>query len=349
MDIALYISDLLQQHDEISVSGLGTFYKKRIAARYDEQLDSYLPPSQRVEYKCDYDPNPRLAEYISEQKNISLGSSEHFIEKFAEDIHKQLQAEQKAELYPLGEIHKTNNEYSFISPENAGTYAFGLKPLKEIRKAKISDPAWDPVIINEVQEIKVPVEEPAAALETIEEVEDEPERKNRFPIIIGIILILAAGAAATYFFSPDTIKYLIQTPEKAQNNKVVIPVEKPQTLIDSITVADSIIQNLNEQGFEVDKPKDTLKVSTNVSPANTGTTYEVIVASLNSQKDAEDLIRNFKARGIDARIIIASEKKKNKILISLGSFNTKSSADIERIRIRKDIEPDAYVYIYNKK
>lgn len=342
MDIALYISDLLQKHDEISVSGLGTFYKKRVSGHYDEHLDSYVPPSQQLDYKTEYVSDSRLAEYISEQKHISLGSSEHFIEKFAEDIQNQLNTEQNAEIHPLGEIHKTNNDYSFIASKNGQHDAsnFGLKPVKELKKAKISEPTWDPVILNELPAITEPEQE-------IEQNKEPVKRK--FPVFILLTAIVLAGVAAVYFFSPDTLKYLVNKPEKKQNNKVVIPVTKPKTLKDSIAVADTIIQSLSEQGFDVDKPRDTLKASIQAKPVNTGTTYEVIVASLNSQKDAEKMVSAFKARGIDAQIILAKEKKRNKILISLGSFNTQSSAEAEKVRIRKDIEPNAYIYIYNKK
>jgi cell division septation protein DedD len=89
-------------------------------------------------------------------------------------------------------------------------------------------------------------------------------------------------------------------------------------------------------------------VSTKANIVNTtGITYEVIGSSLNSRADAEQFVRNFRSKGIDARIILAKDKKRNNILISLGSFNSKEAASKELVRIKNDIEPGAYIYDYN--
>lgn len=335
MDIALYISDLLQKHDEISVAGLGTFSKKPGGAHYDHQLESYVPPEKRLEYKAEFYPDPRLAEYISEQRHLSLGSSEHFIERFAEDIHNRLNTEQSAEIPHVGTLHKIDDEVSFLASASfrSDLFAFGLKPVKEIKKSIISPPNWDPVILNELPA------EPEPDGET-----GEPVKRRRFPVLLLILVLLVSGIAAVYFFAPNAVKYFTKAPDK----KTAVPVSKPKTLSDSITVADSIIQSLDQQGFEVEKPRDTIKISTQAKQVNvTNITFEVIGASLNSQTDAERMVNNFKARGIDARIILAKDKKRNNILISLGSFNNKEAAGTELIRIKNDIEPGAYIYTYN--
>ena len=133
MDIALYISELLQTHNEISIPGLGTFFKKRVPAGYDEYQECYVPPAQKLEFKADYLPDHRLAEYISEQRNISMASSEHFIERFAEDIQSRLNSDHKAEIPQLGYLSKSGDNYSFAADEGlySDNASFGLPPVKE--------------------------------------------------------------------------------------------------------------------------------------------------------------------------------------------------------------------------
>lgn len=335
MDIALYISDLLQKHDEISVSGLGTFSTKYGGAKFDDQMEAFIPPGKRIEYSPDSQPDSRLAEYISELRHISIESSKHFIERFAEEIQNRLNSGQAAELAGIGTLHKTDAGISFLtSPASRKDHSsFGLQPVRELKRSTISAPNWDPVILNEL---------PAAEQE--DEESDAPIKRRKFPVLLIILILLASGAAALYFFTPNTVNYFTKAPVR----KTVVPAAKPKTLTDSVTVADSIIQSLDQQGFEVEKPRDTITISTEAKPASAPTiTFEVIGASLNSQKDADHLVKNFRSKGLDARIILAKDKKRNNILISLASFNTKDAAGAELIRIKNDIEPGAYIYTYN--
>ncbi|HXH99013.1 MAG TPA: SPOR domain-containing protein [Sphingobacteriaceae bacterium] len=364
MDIAIYISDLLRKHDELSVSGLGTFFKKSRAGYYDKQQQIFIPPGQQVKYRSDYAADSRLAEYISAEKHISIGSSEHFIEKFSEHIHTQLKTAQTFDVPPLGVFHNTNNIYSFIPSESLSVdhTFFGLNPVKDTVTASdeviINDPVIThaPLEVTEPDEASFEVIEPAGEV-TVEEIAVEEEleadntgSKRKFPLVAFIIPALLIAITTLYFLSPATFKYLTEKPGKSQVRKTVIPIGKPETFTDSIATADSIVQSLGAQGFEVDEPRDTLKATIQSNPViPSGITYEIIGASLNSLTDADRMVRNFKSMGIDSRIIRAKEKKRNNILISLGSFNTKKSARRELIRIKKDIEPGAYIFDYNNK
>ena len=44
MEIGLYIAELLSEQDEVSVTGLGTFTKERIAGKLDSQSNLFYPP-----------------------------------------------------------------------------------------------------------------------------------------------------------------------------------------------------------------------------------------------------------------------------------------------------------------
>lgn len=336
MDIALYISDLLRKHAELSVYGLGTFFKKRRRGYYDSQQNMYIPPAQQLEYRSEYKPDPRLAEYISAKKHISVVSSEYFIKNFTEDLQSRLKTEQTLEVKPLGIFHITNGIHSFIPSGDLlfDHSFFGLNPIKDIVKEPVTAP--DPLLTTDPSEVAEPDE-------------DETGRK-KFPVAAFIIPLLLIAITTVYILSPGTFKYLTERPGNPRTNKIVIPEGKPETLTDSMATADSIVQSLGEQGFEIDKPRDTLKVSTqSATVSSTNITYEIIGASLNSQTDAEQMVRDFKSKGIDARIIRAENKKRNNILISLGSFNDKKSARTELVRIKNDIEPGAYIYDYTNK
>lgn len=68
MDIALYIAELLQLHDEVSLIGTGTFYKQHVPVIYDEKTQTFMPPSKVAAFKPDVVNNTILSDYISSKK-----------------------------------------------------------------------------------------------------------------------------------------------------------------------------------------------------------------------------------------------------------------------------------------
>ena len=139
MDIGLYISDLLREQDEVSVPGLGTFLKIRVAGNYDKINDSFSPPTYQLSFKQSAAGFYPLSEYISRQKNLSISSAEYFIKKFSAGILELLIAANSAEIKHLGTLHK-KNEVLFLEPagtfESAGNF-YGLKPVAELKNKSI--------------------------------------------------------------------------------------------------------------------------------------------------------------------------------------------------------------------
>ncbi|WDF54511.1 hypothetical protein [Mucilaginibacter sp. KACC 22063] len=91
MDLANYASDLLKQHGELNVPGLGHFSHERKSSYYDSETGTLYPPYYEVTFEpfeIDEQDN-HLIEYISEKKNISLTSSSFFLEKFINNIKSQ--------------------------------------------------------------------------------------------------------------------------------------------------------------------------------------------------------------------------------------------------------------------
>jgi len=136
MDIALYIVDLLHQHQEVNVPGLGTFFKKRVNGFYDEQKNMFIPPSQSLAFKLEQNENLMLADYCCAQRNISQETAIYFIEKFTKAVWEQLNTADLADLKALGTLRKENNDYILEAPKGTvydRTY-YGLEAVAEITK-----------------------------------------------------------------------------------------------------------------------------------------------------------------------------------------------------------------------
>src|ERR1700743_1058914 len=82
MNIADYLSELLSQHDEVSLPGLGYFVRERVNGYYNDRLAKFYPPHHRVKFVEELRDDDIFVQYVADKKNISLASSKYFVEKF---------------------------------------------------------------------------------------------------------------------------------------------------------------------------------------------------------------------------------------------------------------------------
>ncbi len=343
MDIAFYIAELLQQHNEVNVPGLGTFSKLGMAGFHDQDKDVFYPPSQRLEFKANVGSNPILAEYISFKKNILTASADYFIENFVSTIHNLLETSQYADIMPLGTLQKKDQFFKFKSYEsfNEQNDFYGLKPIAEQKRevVKIEKP-----IIYSTEKIEIPDENSDTLFEDETE-QDEPRKMGFISKIAIVFAVLILITGVVYFFYPKAFNLLLKSDTTVKQKSTIIPVKKegPKSFADSMAKADTIYAALKKQGFDVEKPRDTIEVSTKKAVPNKpgGLRFEIIGAAFNSRTEADDYIKSMKLKGIEAKI--ADEMPGPMIKISLGTFNDRISADKELIRIKKDINQEAWI------
>jgi len=141
MDILLYLSELLKQQNSIGVTGLGTFYKKKFAGRYDKEKQSFLPPGYTLEFTPEVKEEDLLVNYIAEKRNISKESAQYYISQFVEEINNKLEIEHEAELESVGRLFFTEHEgLSFEPAENIilGSKYYGLPKVTETQPVEDS-------------------------------------------------------------------------------------------------------------------------------------------------------------------------------------------------------------------
>ncbi len=101
MDIGVYISELLAEHGEISVPGLGYLVQAYIPGHYSDADSKFYPPHHVVQFDPQQlDDDDTLTEYIAGVKNISVSSSKYFTEKFTTEIRENALVKE----IPIGEL-----------------------------------------------------------------------------------------------------------------------------------------------------------------------------------------------------------------------------------------------------
>lgn len=333
MDIGQYISDLLKDHEEVSLPGIGTFFKRTVNAYFDANDCVYYPPSYKVDFKESEETSSLLINHVVNIKRISESSAIYFIERFAEKLRSNLEKDSTTPVLPLGTLSKDGSALILNStPIDSAPDFFGLKPVKElnIRASSLIEKGAD-LFPNEVA------------------------KPNRTWVwILGLILLLSAIIGLAYFYYPLYFKNLTNNKPK---NKVIVPVAVPDSVKSSVSFADSIVDQLEKQGLhgsEVEKAQDTFKISSKTTSPDSlkikpvpPVVYEIIVGSFALASEAETSVKNLRNRGIDAKVVVDTRKPKFKV--SLGSFVNSATANKEKQRIQQDINKEAWILTVTNK
>lgn len=189
MDILAYLVELLQQRKQVSVTDLGTFFKKKFPGRYDKETQSFLPPSYALQFTAKVESEQELPDYVAKTRNISVESASYYIAQFVNDIQQKLETEHEAELENLGRLYFTEHEgLSFEASKNInyGSEFYGLPALAETVSddSKPEVPADDEKVFDEIAEAPATIqvadikEEKQPVIENIELDEVRDDLKN---------------------------------------------------------------------------------------------------------------------------------------------------------------------------
>lgn len=343
MDIVFFITELLHQKNEVSIPYWGTFSWIKSAAKYNSENEEFSPPVERLEFKSHSEDSESLAEFISSQKNISLSSAKYFISKFVADIRQEFDDKGSVAFETLG-IFKKEEEKVVFEP-SAGLEItgnnYGLNPVKETRlKQETPKVVTIPAdLYKDIDDDRFDSEDDGELL--------SPEKKsflNINPFLLGAIIIVVA-ALGIYFFKPDFYRYLLEPNVSDTNRESAIKQEGlqlPPPLLVIDTLADS--NKVTKDSVKIDDLfADTLIKKDDVVNVNLKSqiTYEIIGVAFNTRPEAENYVSLMNNKGIYAKIV--DQMPGSKFKVSLGSFATDKEAQIELIKIKKDLNKDAWV------
>lgn len=324
MDIALYISELLRDHNEVGLPGIGTFYKKRISAGFNREWGLYTPPVEEIAFRSNDSGSPVLVEYISAVKKISKPSARYFINKFSESIKNSLSAEGRADLSPIG-ILQYSESGVYMLPSVSTPAHFGLPQLKES--------FWQPG--QRIPEVSAEEPDGPAVMEPKEEEANESRGKTWRTVFIATGAFVAV-MASIYVFYPDLFNLKTDRPMPVQKTRVPVVARQP--------LVPDTVKNKDTSRVVVKKAVPSADTTARATPT---IRYEVIGASLALKTEAEAYLRLMHSKGIKAKIF--EDTRKPKFKISLGSYTSYEEANQEKRRIQGSFNKEAWIYTVKDK
>lgn len=220
MDIAVFISELLDHQNDLVIPGLGSFYRGRVEGYYNKDQQQFFPPGMQLQFNAELKQDDgKLAGLIAEYSNISAGSANALIEKFVTSVLLQVNVGSVA-IGDKGVLSMRRNQLVFISKkfDNNNPLFYGLSPVKLKRNNSYNQEAEaSPIVQVPVTEKPSPFtaallrgETMPSAVELVQQaqeetlVDDKPRKINTLRLVIALVLLLSGVAlVVAYKVKPE--------------------------------------------------------------------------------------------------------------------------------------------------
>jgi len=132
MQLSKFISELLLEHDCVTVPGLGSFLGNFKSAHYDLENEKFYPPSKQISFNSQIKANDGLlAKFISEKSGLNYDDSLKEIHQEVLKITLNLKKESVL-LKDIGELNLNKEENIVFNPLQTKNFlkdSFGLSPI----------------------------------------------------------------------------------------------------------------------------------------------------------------------------------------------------------------------------
>ena len=170
------IGELILDHDELSLPGLGTFVAEEVPATFSDRGYTVNPPYRKLSFYQRPESDHLLIDFYASSNGVSFNDASLIIVRFLDEMKSILKEKKVIVLPGLGRLRATReNNFFFVPDADLDIYpdGFGLRPVSmknhtesqaELSGAvsKLSGMLFSEPAEKPVSEPVVPVDEPSA-------------------------------------------------------------------------------------------------------------------------------------------------------------------------------------------
>lgn len=176
--LARMVKELIVEHDQVGLPGVGTFVAEMIPATFSDKGFTINPPYRRLSFYPSRLEDSLLINFYAESNQISREASSAYITQYLAEL-KAVLLERKTIVLPgLGRLRATReNALFFVADEDLDIFpaGVGLEPVSlKSHTVEEEEPVVIDVPVPTIEEEVTPVEVPEAVEEPAEEPEDVP-------------------------------------------------------------------------------------------------------------------------------------------------------------------------------
>lgn len=133
INIAKYLLELLLEHGEVTIPGIGRFELKNNPASFGEGRKSLMPPTKEFIFSEEHSSDDEvLKNHLIKNENIDAITADQFVDKFSSDILKGLLENKPVELAYLGAVNRNEPDGNVNFVQNEVTLSKLNKILPEL-------------------------------------------------------------------------------------------------------------------------------------------------------------------------------------------------------------------------
>lgn len=356
MDVGYYISELLGQHGDVNVPGLGYFAHSRVNGYYSDRDGRFYPPGYNVQYDPQYfDDDESLAQHMAAKKKISVASAKYFTEKFIASLKQQAALEETA-LSDLGWFYFHNSQLAFRANTNTNNNSdpefFGLPavPLERLNAAPRTEQYQPEAEAETLPAVEAPQpylqnQLTDAEFTSAQEHEDYlielTTRKRRKTTWIFIVLALLLSVLIAFLvnkYDPSAFNFSFGSREEKTATA-------PKIIVDhSDAPAAGTVGPGSDSGKVIRnaEPDEDRNIAPAVKDSAAMPRYEVVPDLYPSPRAARAAVEQYRRKGYIAKILEDAGTGKL-IKLSLGTFKTRGEAEdaLKQLRLMKVVGPKA--------
>jgi len=327
MNLGVSIANLLRRYPAVGVPGIGVFRKAHYPASYDVDKAVFLPPADYIEL-VDSDTDAfLLTTYLETQRQLDGYAATALLENAVKGIMDTISRNGEALLDGLGYLLADGASFIFKPFEIDGLAA---KPI-----------AAQPPAAR-ISETGAPIDIPVEALVVSS---GNTGGRRYTPWIIGgavAAMVIAVAAVAVFTFKIEWLGSTRVEHATVPDNQVNLPAPSEEAIPLVEADQDSAVADTGFETVTVDSlPADSVS-ATSTPVAKPSVTYEIIVGSFATMRQADKFVAEMKAKGYSLHAI-DSRMPGNRKKISWGSFATEEEAYKELARVQKTFEPGAWI------
>ena len=341
-DLARHIEALLVGNDCVIVPGLGGFIIHYTPAVWVEKDNVFLPPTRMTGFNARLKVNDGLlVQSYMTAHHVDFAKATKLVEKDADELLSLLHTEGKVTLGNIGQLHLSiHNTLEFIPDTNPlcapafyGLESFGIRKLEKQEKKVTPAPRLAPVDVPRPHKPVTP---------RIQWREKAAFLSNAVAVVAIIILCFALSIPVE---NTEVVKgnYAQLLPTDAfclmkQQSLAITPLVEKKEAAPTKPKAESKAAEVKLPARKVEKPAAKKPAAPKPVARTTKTVasprmYHIIIASVGTTKDAENMARSLRNKGFaNAKAIIGGGKMR----VCIDSYASEAEAYSALNRFRKD-------------
>jgi len=330
-NLGQYLHQLLHIHQQVGLPGIGIISKVRIAAKFDEPSNTFLPPSYTYALIQHTTTDEYLIAHVAKVRHLSHEVARIEVDKMIEQLLVEITEKGEAKLDKIGYLKEAQGNFILLPLDQQ---FWGLQPVAEYVEStpvSIGETVVEPDITEVVQDIAV--SEPT----TLQEDFVEEKKKSKAWLLWGGAVLLLLAITFFYVWKNQSTNQMNATAME-EGKALDTSLQPKDAVADSIVTEAQAIDSVPKEATTTDEKEEPLVREFSKRPA-----FTIVLASFKTMDLAIKQAEYFRTIGINA-FVLESNMPHNRKKICYGNYSKKEEATEDLEKIRKEIDPAAYIY-----